>query len=190
MLAGPLVGGALTQYATWRWCMLFYIRLKFLANFVLSGFYINLPCGGVAAILLLFVSLPQPTRKDAGNRTILDTILKLDPIGFCLFARPQSSSSLALQWGGIDYAWSSATIIGLFCGSFGTLLAFVGWEYHMGENAMIPLSIISRRGCVEQLSKLRLLGWIDVDSGLLFADIFPGCTKCNACSEWCLPSCH
>jgi hypothetical protein len=62
-----------------------------------------------------------------------------------LFAPAAIQFILALQWGGIKYVWSSATVIGLFCGAFGTLLIFLAWEKHMGDGAMIPFSIISRR---------------------------------------------
>jgi hypothetical protein len=108
------------------------------------GFYINLPCGGVAAILLLFVSLPHRTVKSAGKQTVLNTLGKLDLIGFSVFAPAAIQFIFALELGGIKYSWNSATVIGLFCGSFGTLLVFLAWEYHMGDEAMIPLSIIRR----------------------------------------------
>lgn len=127
ILLGPLLGGVLTQYASWRWC-----------------FYINLPCGGVATILLVFF-LSVPARKDAGERTLVDRLLKLDLIGFSFFAPAAIQFILALEWGGIQYPWNSATIIGLFCGAFGMLLIFVAWEYSMGGKAMIPLSIIRKR---------------------------------------------
>lgn len=52
---------------------------------------------------------------------------------------------LALQWGGTRYAWSSATIIGLFCGSFGNLLAFLAWEHRVGAGALVPLAMLRRR---------------------------------------------
>lgn len=52
---------------------------------------------------------------------------------------------MALQWGGQKYAWSSATIIGLLCGGMSTLLAFLAWEWYIGENAMIPISMIRKR---------------------------------------------
>jgi hypothetical protein len=52
---------------------------------------------------------------------------------------------LAIQWGGINYAWNSATIIGLFCGSFVNIILFILWERRKREDAMIPLSIISRQ---------------------------------------------
>ncbi|KAK0101174.1 hypothetical protein ONS96_006396 [Cadophora gregata f. sp. sojae] len=51
----------------------------------------------------------------------------------------------ALEWGGTKYAWSSATIIGLFVGFGATLIVFVVWEHHVGAEAMIPLHIIRRR---------------------------------------------
>lgn len=52
---------------------------------------------------------------------------------------------LALQWGGIQYKWSSATIIGLFCGAAAMLVVFLAWEYRRGETAMIPLSMLKIR---------------------------------------------
>jgi Fungal trichothecene efflux pump (TRI12) len=52
---------------------------------------------------------------------------------------------MALEWGGTEYPWNSATIIGLFCGAGGTLILFVAWEYRTGDTAMIPLSMVRKR---------------------------------------------
>jgi len=51
-----------------------------------------------------------------------------------------------LEWGGTrTYAWSSATVIGLFCGSFGMLVIFIAWEHRRGKTAMIPLHMLRDR---------------------------------------------
>jgi len=52
---------------------------------------------------------------------------------------------LALEWGGNTYRWDSATVIGLFCGAAGTIALFFIWESRVGDQAMIPLSMITRR---------------------------------------------
>ncbi len=52
---------------------------------------------------------------------------------------------MALEWGGTEYPWNSAKIIGLFCGAGGTLIVFVAWEYQAGDRAMIPFSIVRKR---------------------------------------------
>lgn len=52
---------------------------------------------------------------------------------------------LALNWGGVTYDWGSATIIGLFCGSVGTSVVFVAWEFREGKNAMIPLDMLKNQ---------------------------------------------
>ena len=128
IVLGPLIGGALTQYTTWRWC-----------------FYINLPIGGVVAFLFFLIQIPNRTVEDADKWKIRSTLDKLDFLGFVLFAPAAIQVLLALQWGGIRYQWSSSTIIGLFCGSFGTFCLFLVWEYRKGDQAMIPWPMIRQR---------------------------------------------
>jgi hypothetical protein len=112
-----------------------------------SGFYINLPIGGLAALTLLTVKIPERRKEtETNDGSPPPTLLsKLDLTGSCLFAAFAIMLLLALQWGGTKYAWNSAIIIGLFCGAGGTLVLFWGWEYHVGEKALIPLFILSKR---------------------------------------------
>ncbi|KAN0102744.1 MFS multidrug transporter [Hyaloscypha variabilis] len=126
-VAGPILGGIITQYATWRWC-----------------FYINLPIGALSAVVVLFTGFP--TRKVSNTPISSWEIFKrLDPVGFLTFAPACVMLLLALQWGGTTYPWKSATIIGLFCGSAATFCVFVAWEHHCGDQAMMPLSLLKRR---------------------------------------------
>ncbi|TVY33440.1 Efflux pump [Lachnellula subtilissima] len=137
IVIAPMLGGALAQYSTWRWC-----------------FYLNLPIGGVAALLLLLIKLPDRIDRtnNAPRLTIIGLAKKLDVVGFLIFAPAIVMLLMALRWGGTEYPWKSATIIGLFCGAGITLIPFVIWEYYVGDNAMIPVSIVSHRvvwsGCI------------------------------------------
>lgn len=85
--------------------------------------------------------LHQPGTK---NPTILSTLSQLDLVGFVLFAPFAIMFLMALEWGGTTYAWRSATIIGLFCGAGGIFILFVIWEYHVGEGAMFPYSMMRK----------------------------------------------
>jgi hypothetical protein len=107
-------------------------------------FYLNLPIGGLVLVTLAFVDIPDNTKTLTG--TTLRTLLKsFDIIGFVLFAPAIIMFFLALQYGGNQYAWDSATVIGLLC-SFAVLLFIcLCWEYRRGDNAMIPFSIIRQR---------------------------------------------
>jgi hypothetical protein len=49
---------------------------------------------------------------------------------------------LALEFGGNQYAWKSAMVIGLLCGAFATFTIFFAWEWHRGEAAMVPFSLL------------------------------------------------
>ncbi|KAL4923298.1 MDR family MFS transporter [Aspergillus undulatus] len=127
IVCGPLIGGALTQYTTWRWC-----------------FYINLPVGGVVALLLLFLRVPELTKKEPFSLDLVrKTIPDLDLIGFSLFAPAAIMALLGLYYGGNEYAWDSSVVIGLFVGAAATITVFGCWERYMGDRAMIPTSMVS-----------------------------------------------
>ncbi|KAF4988707.1 hypothetical protein FGRMN_9600 [Fusarium graminum] len=137
IVSGPLLGGAFTEYTTWRWC-----------------FYINLPIGAICAVLILIVHIPNHrVLTDETTMQILRT--KFDFTGFIMFCPSIIMILLALQWGGVEYPWNSATIIGLFCGGGVLLILFIYWEYRVGVDAMIPLPIIRIRqvwtACLTQL---------------------------------------
>jgi hypothetical protein len=112
----------------------------------ISGFYINLPIGGLAAILLFLIRIPDESVKATNSRSgRFDFLWHLDPFGFIIFAGFAVQILLALEWGGTTYPWNSSHIIGLFCGAGLTLIVFAAWEVRIGDVAMIPLSVIRQR---------------------------------------------
>ncbi|KAL7953842.1 major facilitator superfamily domain-containing protein [Trichoderma compactum] len=121
-----LILGVATKHLSWRWC-----------------FYINLPIGAVAGLVLV-VAFNPPTR-DIETETITRRIRALDLIGASLFIPAILMALLALQWGGSTYPWKSATIIGLFLGFGGLCVVFVIWQVYKGEEAMLPVSILVNR---------------------------------------------
>lgn len=110
-----------------------------------EGFYINLPAGAFVVLFLFFIHIPGPEQQTPITSTIQDTLKSLDLVGFVLFAPSAIMFLLALEWGGNQYKWNSATVIGLFCGAGGTFAVFLGWEYKKGATAMIPFGMVKRR---------------------------------------------
>lgn len=120
-LLGPLIGGALTEKTTWRWC-----------------FYINLPCGALTLLFLILIKFPT----NLPRRKIGNVIKDFDLIGFIIFTPAVIMLMMALQWGGVTYAWSSAVIISLLTISGVMLIALVFWERHAASNAMFPPALL------------------------------------------------
>lgn len=109
------------------------------------GFYVNLPCGGLIAIMLIVVRIPQQFPRPSPMSVVSSLPKHLDLLGFGLFAPAATMLLLALQFGGNEFAWSSAQIIGLFCGSGAMFIVFLVWDYYRGDMALIPFSMVRIR---------------------------------------------
>ena len=117
MIAGPLVGGYITDSLSWRWI-----------------FYINMPVGG-AALIYLFFTLHLPRHKVAH---------KIDYLGAALLAVAAASLVLLTTWGGSQYPWRSAQILGLGALAVAATAGFLYTETRAAE-PVLPLHVFRNR---------------------------------------------
>ncbi|MFC7549498.1 MDR family MFS transporter [Plantactinospora sp. GCM10030261] len=117
MVAGPLVGGFITDHLSWRW-----------------AFYVNLPLGGVA-LLVLALTMHLPRYR---------TEHRIDWWGAGLLSVGITATVLITTWGGNEYAWGSVQIVGLAVLAALTLAAFALVERRVAE-PILPLSLFANR---------------------------------------------
>lgn len=122
---GPLFGGLIVQYSSWPWV-----------------FYLNIPIGGVACIVLFaFLRVKSDTTPDYMQR-----LRRFDWIGNVLFVLSMVSILISLSWAGTRYAWSSYQVIVPLVLGFAGGAAFLLYEASsFCVNPTMPLHIFANR---------------------------------------------
>lgn len=120
------MGGVFTDRLTWRWC-----------------FYINLPFGGFAVLMIVFclpsnsLSVTKLGWKEQLKHYDLPGTIVLIPSIICLI--------LALQWGGSTYPWGNGRIIALFIIAGVLLTVFIGIQMWQRDQATLPMRLLKNR---------------------------------------------
>lgn len=118
-VAGPLIGGWLTEGPGWRW-----------------AFWMNVPLG-ILAVIATIALMPSAHIKSE-NRP------KVDYVGMALLALGTTTLILIGTWAGSTYAWGSPEIIGLAITTVIAGTAFVFVESRVKEPIM-PLELFKDR---------------------------------------------
>jgi EmrB/QacA subfamily drug resistance transporter len=116
-VAGPLLGGVLTDGPGWRWI-----------------FWINLPIGLIAlGIVAAVLKLPHVKRSH-----------KIDYLGAAVVTGAVTSLLLAVSWSGPTNGWGNGTTVALLVGAVALAVAFVFVELKVSE-PIIPMDLFKGR---------------------------------------------
>lgn len=112
-IVGPLVGGWLTDHATWRWV-----------------FYVNIPVGIIAFLVLIFLMPTLRSREKA---------VAIDYTGFILLVLGTVPLLIGFTVAGSQYAWLSPQVLALFGSAIALLALLVAHGVHWEQQGKEPV---------------------------------------------------
>jgi EmrB/QacA subfamily drug resistance transporter len=116
-IVGPALGGVIADNTTWRWI-----------------FYVNLPVGAVA-LVVIWLTMPRRTQRREHS---------IDYLGAGLLAAGTTALLLGLVWGGREYPWLSAQVLGSLAVA-AVLLAVFALVERRAREPILPFDLLRNR---------------------------------------------
>ena len=142
LAVGPLLGGALTQYASWRWV-----------------FLLNVPVGGLA-IALTLIARPQDVVSGKQHMDIAGIFLLIGGLGSLVFGIQQAG-----HWGAQSPLTWGCVVGGVI------VLSLFGWRELRAESPLVQLRMFTVRAFSVDVTLMFLVQFALV-SATIFAAIY------------------
>ncbi|KAI9003840.1 major facilitator superfamily domain-containing protein [Hyaloraphidium curvatum] len=135
-VVGPLLGGVLTQYLSWRWC-----------------FWINLPFGTLALLGYWFYI------KDLSKKSSMrEKLSRIDYLGSVLCITGVTLVLLGFTWS--EGGWTTGQCLGPMLSGFAVLALFVAWEGYGAKEPSLPLILFRSWNFTWCIAATFCLGWV------------------------------